>query len=391
MFKLPKNLRDKEILFQRLILFAMLLGGIVLYFREILEIISTAIWICLPFIIGGIIAFVLNTLCRVLIRYARRIHPFKLTNRVETGFKVLSLVIVAIALFFVFASIVPQLITSVERFLTNAPKVITQLYAELLEWAKQYPALFSWLIENEDAFLNSSDWVSSLFDYITLGGIGEAFKSIGLAVTGTFSYLWIVFISFMFSFIAFFNTRKFLNECKLVTKAYLPTNYYKKLCYISRKTSRVFSQYLGGTLLECVILATLVTLINSFLNIPYPLLIGFICGIGALIPMFGATIAAVLCAIFLALVNPFKGLEFIVSFLLLQQVEGNFIYPNVVGKTVGLPSMFVLMAITIGASIAGILGIVLSIPITTVCYELINEDAIDRIKKKEKEPDECQE
>lgn len=383
MRKLSKSLKEKEILWRRIIVFTLALVFLVLYFPQILQILAALVWICLPFIIGGIIAFVLNTLTRVIIRYCKRAISFNLTRKGEIYFKILSLFIVITVVIFIFYSIVPQLLNSIERLINNVPIVVSDFYNLLLEWASNYPVLSDWLIENSQYFLNVSTYLPTLVNFITTGGFGEAVNQIGTALSGTFNWIWVVFISVMFSIIAFFNTSRILTESKMVAMAYLSVEQYTVLKHVAIKTARIFSQYLGGTLLECLILATLVTIINTLLNIPYPLLIGFVCGISALVPMFGATIAALICAFFLSVINPVKGITFLIAFLLLQQVEGNFIYPNVVGKSVGLPSVYVLIAITIGAGIAGILGIILSIPLTTVLYELLKEDALKRINQKE--------
>ena len=115
------------------------------------------------------------------------------------------------------------------------------------------------------------------------------------------------------------------------------------------------------------------------MKIPYAFLIGLVVGIGALVPMFGALVAALLCAFFIAITSPVQGFTFIIMFI--QQVEGNFIYPQVVGKSVGFPPMYIIVAITIGANVAGIIGIIIFIPICSCIYQLVSEDVLTRLQR----------
>ncbi len=167
-------------------------------------------------------------------------------------------------------------------------------------------------------------------------------------------------------------------------RAYLSNKRYAKTVHILSLIRNTFTSYIGGTCTECIILATLVMFFASLFQIPFAFLAGILVGIGALIPMFGALAAAIIAALLIAVDTPIEGLYFIILFICIQQVEGNFIYPNVVGKSVGIPPIYVMIAVTLGANVAGILGMVFFIPIFSCLYQLIKEDASKRIEIKDK-------
>lgn len=383
MWKLPKKYREKEILYRRLILFTLSLGLIVVYFSQILGLIGSAIWICLPFIIGGILAFALNTLCRVIIRLTGKAAHKTFSEKSVPFFKAATVLIVLMVLVLVFVYVIPALISSAQKIVTELPEKLAQLIDKIYARTEKVPMIHSWLDENQEVITDIPKLVTSLFSFITTGTAGDALSSMKNFISSTVSWIWILFLSVMFSFIAFFNTRQFVNEGKLIAKAYMPEWLYRVTADLVKLVSRIFSQYLGGTVLECIILASLVSIGGLIFQIPNAILVGVVCGICALVPMFGATAGAILCTLFLFLDSPGKAITFLIMFICLQQIEGNFIYPNVVGKSVGLPAMYVVVAITIGASVAGILGMILSIPVFSVLYELITQHARQRVDDKE--------
>lgn len=152
---------------------------------------------------------------------------------------------------------------------------------------------------------------------------------------------------------------------------------------IASLTHRTFAKFLTGQCLEAVILGTMFFVAMTLLRFPYPLLVGVLIALTALIPIFGAFIGCVVAAFLILMVSPMQALAFIVLFLVLQQLEGNFIYPHVVGGSVGLPSIWVLVAVTVGGSLMGIVGMLIFIPLMSVLYTLLRQDVIKRLEKKQ--------
>lgn len=383
MLNLPPKYRDTEILIRRLILFALGIVLLVVYIGPIINIIGTAIWICLPFLIGAVLAFVLNTLARVLMNLCHRFLHWKTTGRWVLFYKVLTLVLILSGVAVFLATTVPQAASSLQKITTELPGHILEMYDWALEHTKTITFANDWLVQNEELFQDAPTLITRVGSFLATGTAGESMNSVKEIISSTFSWLWIVFLSLVFSIICFFNTAQFVREGKLVGRAFLKPSVYKAVDDFMTLVARTFSQYIGGTVLECLILGTLVTIGGLILQIPDAALFGMIIGICALVPMFGATAGGIFSSLLIFMDSPVKGITFLIMFLAIQQIEGNFIYPNVVGKSVGLPPMYVIIAITIGGSLAGILGMIVSIPVTSVIYGLITQKAQDVLARKQ--------
>ena len=378
------DLHEKEKMYQRLIIFTLLIGMVIYYFEKIFRFLGWIGQMCLPFLLGAGLAFVFNIISNNLMRYSIKWFDIKDTKIKRIISNVLSVLIV-FAVFVAFVGIViPRILFSIQLLLTNFPKMIYELYIWLLDVTKNIDVIHDSL-KNLDinafstfAIDNVSKKISS---WLISGGANDIFGSIFTILSTTFSWFAQAFITIVFSFLLLFNKEQVVHETKSLLKAYLPEKNYDRVRHVLKLIVRIFTSYVGGTCLECLILASLVTAGSLILKIPYAFLVGLVVGIGALVPMFGALVAAILCAFFIAMTSPVQGLTFIIMFICIQQVEGNFIYPHVVGKSVGFPPMYIIVAITIGANVAGIIGIIIFIPICSCIYQLVSEDVLSRLQK----------
>lgn len=378
------DLHEKEKMYQRLIIFTLLIGMVIYYFEKIFWFLGWIGQMCLPFLLGAGLAFVFNIISNNLMRYSIKWFDIKDTKIKRIISNVLSVLIV-FAVFVAFVGIViPRILFSIQLLLTNFPKMIYELYIWLLDVTKNIDVIHDSL-KNLDinafstfAIDNVSKKISS---WLISGGANDIFGSIFTILSTTFSWFAQAFITIVFSFLLLFNKEQVVHETKSLLKAYLPEKNYDRVRHVLKLIVRIFTSYVGGTCLECLILASLVTAGSLILKIPYAFLVGLVVGIGALVPMFGALVAAILCAFFIAMTSPVQGLTFIIMFICIQQVEGNFIYPHVVGKSVGFPPMYIIVAITIGANVAGIIGIIIFIPICSCIYQLVSEDVLSRLQK----------
>ena len=378
------DLHEKEKMYQRLIIFTLLIGMVIYYFEKIFCFLGLIGQMCLPFLLGAGLAFVFNIISNNLMRYSIKWFDIKDTKIKRIISNVLSVLIV-FAVFVAFVGIViPKILFSIQLLLTNFPKMIYELYIWLLDVTKNIDVIHDSL-KNLDinafstfAIDNVSKKISS---WLVSGGANDIFGSIFTILSTTFSWFAQAFITIVFSFLLLFNKEQVVHETKSLLKAYLPEKNYDRVRHVLKLIVRIFTSYVGGTCLECLILASLVTAGSLILKIPYAFLVGLVVGIGALVPMFGALVAAILCAFFIAMTSPVQGLTFIIMFICIQQVEGNFIYPHVVGKSVGFPPMYIIVAITIGANVAGIIGIIIFIPICSCIYQLVSEDVLTRLQK----------
>lgn len=378
------DLHEKEKMYQRLIIFTLLIGMVIYYFEKIFRFLGWIGQMCLPFLLGAGLAFVFNIISNNLMRYSIKWFDIKDTKIKRMISNVLSILIV-FAVFVAFVGIViPRILFSIQLLLTNFPQMIYELYIWLLDVTKNIDVIHDSL-KNLDinafstfAIDNVSKKISS---WLVSGGANDIFGSIFTILSTTFSWFAQAFITIVFSFLLLFNKEQVVHETKSLLKAYLPEKNYDRVRHVLKLIIRIFTSYVGGTCLECLILASLVTVGSLILKIPYAFLVGLVVGIGALVPMFGALVAAILCAFFIAMTSPVQGLTFIIMFICIQQVEGNFIYPHVVGKSVGFPPMYIIVAITIGANVAGIIGIIIFIPICSCIYQLVSEDVLSRLQK----------
>ena len=378
------DLHEKEKMYQRLIIFTLLIGMVIYYFEKIFCFLGWIGQMCLPFLLGAGLAFVFNIISNNLMRYSIKWFDIKDTKIKRIISNVLSVLIV-FAVFVAFVGIViPRILFSIQLLLTNFPQMIYELYIWLLDVTKNIDVIHDSL-KNLDinafstfAIDNVSKKISS---WLVSGGANDIFGSIFTILSTTFSWFAQAFITIVFSVLLLFNKEQVVHETKSLLKAYLPEKNYDRVRHVLKLIVRIFTSYVGGTCLECLILASLVTVGSLILKIPYAFLVGLVVGIGALVPMFGALVAAILCAFFIAMTSPVQGLTFIIMFICIQQVEGNFIYPHVVGKSVGFPPMYIIVAITIGANVAGIIGIIIFIPICSCIYQLVSEDVLSRLQK----------
>lgn len=377
------DIHEKEKMYQRLIVFTLLIGMIIYYFEKIIGFLGWISTMCLPFLLGAGLAFVFNIISNNLMRYLIKWFNIKDTKIKRIISNVLAIFIV-FAVFAAFVGIViPRILFSIQLLLSNFPQMIYEFYIWLLDISKPVDAIHNFL-QNLDINAFSSyaiDNVSKrISSWLVSGGANDIFGSIFNILSTTFSWFAQAFITIVFSFLLLFNKKQVKRETISLLKAYLPERDYEKTRHVLKLIIRIFTSYVGGTCTECLILASLVTTGALILKIPYAFLVGLVVGIGALVPMFGALVAALLCTFFIAMASPVQGLTFIIMFICIQQVEGNFIYPHVVGKSVGFPPMYIIVAITIGANIAGIFGIIIFIPICSCIYQLVSEDVLSRLQ-----------
>ena len=165
-------------------------------------------------------------------------------------------------------------------------------------------------------------------------------------------------------------------------QAALPEKIVNKITYVAKLSNETFSNFITGQCLEALILGTMFFVTLSIIRLPYALLIGVLIAFTALIPIFGAFIGCIVGAFLMIMVSPMKALIFVIVFIVLQQIEGNLIYPKVVGGSVGLPSLWVLAAVTIGSSLMGVAGMLFFIPFTSVIYTLVREWTYKRLEQK---------
>ncbi len=384
MFHVPKEYRKKAAFYQYIILFIAIVVVFVFYIDKIGSFFAWILSILFPFILGLGLAFVFNVFSNNFMGMILKIFPSKKeTKKLRFFCNCLSIIVFLLIIIAFFLSIIPQLLTSIDKLIFNLPYLARHLKQIALKLTASSPDLYRIVNDVDLKSINNN----VLFSYLEksskiIFGNNTMIGQVNSIITTTISWITTFFLSFVFSIFVIFNKEKFVADLHDFFYAFLPKEAYLNLSHIYHVFCHTFAKYIGGTLIECCILATLVSLISSLLHLPYSLLCGFVIGIGALIPMFGAICAAFMCTLLILIQSPTQGVTFFIMFICIQQIEGNFIYPNVVGKSVGLPSMYVIVAITVGASIGGVLGMVVFIPFFSSIYRLLREYEQKRMVKK---------
>ena len=334
-----------------------------------------------PFVLGGGIAFVLNVPMRAIER-----HLFPNQRRLTKLRRPLALVLTLVALTGVltlaFCVIGPGIKDAVVSIAAQVPDAFDRLYQRLLGLEQYLPQIkdlvgdlaIDWKSLSQKALSLAQSWGGSL---ISSGG--------GLMV-GVVSGVSTFVIGLIFSFYILLQKEKLARQGRQVLYGLLPLKQADRALEVLRLAERTFSNFLSGQCVEACILGTLFVIAMTIFRMPYALLVGVLIALTALIPIVGAFIGCAVGALLIAITDPWKALAFIILFLVLQQIEGNLIYPHVVGSSVGLPSIWVLAAVTLGGKLMGIAGMLFFIPLCSVLYALFRQFVIRRLRQRHVDP-----
>lgn len=377
------------------------------------RLLKLGIGLLLPFLVGGLLAFIINVPMRFLERklfdepyqkkYAGKCFAGKKTSlpvakqpetptakqqlpvwyRAKRPLSLILSLLMVVGIIFVGAFlIVPELANSINMVANSAKSFPTQLHKwsqQLMEWM---PQAAQWLEEMTTSM--DIDWRKTITDIAGFlqNGAGNVLNTTFNVAASIFSGIVTGFLAIVFSFYLLMNKEKLGSQVKQILYACMRESHADYLIRVGAMANRTFSKFLSGQCIEAVILGALFFVSMTILRFPYALMISVLIAFTALIPVFGAFIGCVVGAFLILLVDPLRALWFIVLFLCLQQLEGNLIYPRVVGSSVGLPAIWVLVAVTLGGSMMGVLGMLIYIPLFSVLYSLIREAVQKRLNTK---------
>ncbi len=330
-----------------------------------------------PFLIGGAIAFVLNL-------PMRKIESMLEKAKVKKGLRPLAFLLTIVVVLAVISAflliVVPQLAQAVETLIARLQILFTQIPEFFTENSGHLT-----LIEE---YINSLaiDWKAmedSLINLIKNFAKGFLGSSTGF-VSGVASGFTTLLFSLIFAIYILLGKEKIGDGLKELLTSVFPHEICKKIFHILAVTNKSFSSFLTGQCLESVIIGAMFVVAMSLTGMPYAFLVGIIIAVTALIPVFGAFIGCGVGVVLIALENPVQALWFVVLFLIIQQIEGNIIYPRVVGGSIGLPSILVFMSVIVGSSVMGVMGMLLFIPLVSVLYTLVREFVVSKKYKLDK-------
>lgn len=339
------------------------------------------VWgIVFPFVLGGAIAFIINVPMSFLEKKLfgekenRKKAAAKLARPISLVLTIALVIGVIVVVMFV---LVPQLADTFRSLAKNLTVFIPGMQSWIRDFTNNNVEIMKWVNQIEFNPDKAIQWAMSLLG----SGAGNVMNSTVAAAKSIISGVSTFFIAFSFACYILIQKEKLHVQVRKVFFAFIPKRRAEAVLEICSLTYKTFSSFLTGQCLEALILGTMFVVSMSILGMPYALLIGIIIAFTALIPIFGAFIGCGLGTFMIFIENPKQAVIFVILFLVLQQLEGNFVYPHVVGNSVGLPSIWVLAAVSLGGRLMGIVGMLIFIPIISVVYTLFREIVYLELKK----------
>lgn len=347
-----------------------------------LEIFKGLFGVIAPFLIGLCFAFIIN----VLLRPIEKIWDRLMCNRSGKFLKklkrpvclILSTLIIAGVIFIILFMVVPEIQRTISIIIDMFPQYIIRMEQW---WADLTAFLSNFAIVLPQPELNLNELGKMADDFFTESGRSFVDKTLDIT-TSIFSGVFNVTLGLVFSFYVLSQKETLGRHMKKLLYAYLTSEKVDRVLEFSALTKKTFTNFVTGQLTEALIIGTLCFIGMLVFRMPYAAMISVLVGFTALIPVFGAFFGTVVGAFLILVVDPIKALWFILFIIVLQQLEGDIIYPKVVGKSVGLPGIWVLAAVTIGGSAFGVLGMLLSVPVCSVFYCMAKQAVNHRLKRK---------
>ena len=341
-----------------------------------------------PFVIGAALAFILNVLMRAI---ERRLFFIRNEGARRAVGLVLTAVSIILVIYGIIQLLIPQISETIAILIPKLTDYFTRLESKFLAFLQENPEMLAWVSANTN--LENLNWGNLIQQAVTMLKnsltviAGGAFSAVGSIAGGLVDVL----IGLVFALYCLARKEVLARQARKVLYAFAPEHTADEIIRVMRLTNVTFSNFISGQCLEAVILGGMFAVSMAVLKLPYIVLISVLIAVSALVPYVGAFLGCVIGS-FLILVNdPFQAVVFLVMFLVLQQIEGNLIYPKVVGTSIGLPGMWVLVAVTIGGEIMGIMGMLVMVPVVSVFYTLLREITYKRVEERQIDPDKLRE
>ncbi len=335
-----------------------------------------------PFIYGAAIAFVLNIPMKVIEKgLFSRVKNRKLDKVKRPASIFLSFMLVILIVVIVTVTVIPQITKTMIELGNKIPQFLVEAQIWLEEMFVSQPQLIALLEEFEPAEMNWDSIVNTVIDFMQ-NGLGSVVSSTVTVASTIIGGVVNVFVALVFSFYILAQKEKLGDQFRRILRAYCPQKVNNRVLEIASLAGKNFSSFITGQCMEAVILGVMFVITMTLFGFPYAVMVGVLIAFTALIPIVGAFIGCFVGAFLIMVDDPVKAVWFLVLFIILQQIEGNLIYPHVVGNSVGLPSIWVLAAVTVGGSLMGVVGMLIFIPILSTVYALIREDVNEKNKGK---------
>ncbi len=329
-----------------------------------------------PFVVGAILAFIMNVPVRGFERMLSNVRKTSLRRLIAVFLTFFAFVFV---MTIVFQLLIPQISQTIQSLIPEVINFFGRTEKAMRGFLDENPELLKWIRQNTE--LEKLDWSSLIQKAMTMisNSVATIANSAVNAIGNISSTIVNLMISLVFAIYCLFGKDSLACQGKKLLYAFLPERYADNIVRIMQLTNETFSSFISGQCLEAIILGCMFAVSMAIFKMPYIPLISVLIAVTALVPMVGAFVGCVLGAFFILVDDPALAVGFVAMFLILQQIEGNMIYPKVVGNSIGLPGMWVLLAVAVGGELMGISGMLLMIPVASVIYTLIREVTAKRL------------
>lgn len=333
-----------------------------------------------PFVIGAGLAFIINVPMRSI---ENRFLWIKNDGLRRILAVLATFIVILLVLALVFYLLIPQVVDTAQTVAEKLPGFFNNLQAQVTAFLQDNPEMLEWVIEHTD--FESMNWGTILETVLDVVGnsVTTILEGAFTAIGGLAGFLVNAVIGLVFALYCLFNKETLARQGRRLLYAFASEKLSDNVVRVLRLTNSTFSNFLSGQCLEVCILGCLFAVTMAILRLPYIPLVSVLVAVTAFIPIVGAFVGCVLGAFFILVNNPIQAVIFVIMFLILQQIENNLIYPRVVGTSIGLPGMWVLLAVAVGGEMMGVAGMFLMIPVASVLYTLLREVTNSRLQSRQ--------
>ena len=358
-----------------LLIFAAALVLLVIYSGTVWGGIEMFVGILTPFLVGGAIAFVLNLpMSWVEKKWFGRWNG-KVASKIKRPISmVIAILIICLIIALIFLLVIPQIGESLAELGVQIPAFFNSTLAALTKLANEYPEILEEVKKLQNIKIDWDTVINTVVDFLK-NGMGNVLTVTVTAAGSLIGGIVNTFIAFIFAVYILAQKENLGRQSDKLLDAYLPEVWSARIKKVMKLMFKNFSKFVSGQCIEAVILGCMFVVAMAIFGFPYAVMVGTLIAVTALIPVVGAFIGCFVGAFLILINDPIQAVWFIIMFLIIQQIEGNLIYPRVVGSSVGLPSIWVLVAVSVGGSLFGVAGMLLFIPLLSTVYALVKENA----------------
>lgn len=357
-----------------LIVFAGLVLWCVFNYNLFINFIKVVFKLVMPLLVGLAIAFIINVPMKQIEKKIFKIDKRKHKKIIRIISLLLSIILIFGIVGLILFLVIPEFISAVSLIGKNLPSSF--------EWVNDFVGKMMKLYPSAKNYINNID-IKSVVE-TTIGTTSSIVSIVMSFLSGMISKVIMFFMGFIISIYILLDKENLVRQTKKLFMAFLPDKTVSEIIRIVKLTNTTFTKFLTGQCLDACLTGFEFFVILSIIKIPYALILGVLFAITALIPYIGAFVTLIIGAVLVGVSNPMNSVWYVLVFFIVQQFDDNFTYPKIVGKSVGLPALWALIAVLIGGSILGLVGMIISIPVSSVLYTLLKEFVNYKLENKNK-------